>query len=146
MRLYFALMFLTLLCTIVVQAGDDSKKDQQALQGTWRVVETTGSGEKLPKSDVDKVTFVFDGEKWFQKIGDTIDNKGVFQVHAGKKPKAIDLVNEKGATLLGIYTLEGKTLKICASLPVEKVAQKRPSEFSSTKENGCMLIILERTI
>lgn len=121
--------------------GDDSKKDQQALQGTWSVVEVTFGGVRVPKGETENGTFVFEGDKFIQKSGKTVDKKGVFQLHAGKKPRAIDLVEEKGEKLLGIYVLEGKTLKICAAPPP---AQKRPSEFTSTKENGCLLIILER--
>lgn len=141
MRSCFPLMAFGVLCTAAVQAGDDSKKDQQALQGTWKVVEVTFGGEKVPKGETEKGTFVFEGDTFFQKTGKTIDKKGTFQVHAGKKPKAIDLVDEKGEKLLGIYGLEGTTLRICASPPP---APKRPSEFSSTKENGRLLIILER--
>lgn len=121
--------------------GEDSKKDQQALQGTWRVVEVTFGGEKVPKGETETGTFVFEGDKFVQKSGKTVDKKGTFQVDAGKNPRAIDLVDEKGEKLLGIYALEGKTLKICAAPPP---AQKRPSEFTSSKENGCLLIIMER--
>lgn len=126
---------------VQAKKGDDSKEDQQALQGTWSVVEVTFGGVKVPQGETENGTFVFEGDKFVQKSGKTVDKKGSFQLHAGKKPRAINLVDEKGEKILGIYALEGKTLKICAAPPP---AQKRPSEFTSSRENGCFLIILER--
>src|SRR5262245_47846544 len=105
------------------------------------VMEVIFMGDKVPKGEIENSTFVIEGDKFVQKSGKTVDKKGTFQVHAGKKPRAIDLVDEKGEKLLGIYAVEGKTLRICAA---PSPAQKRPSEFSSTKENGSLLIILER--
>jgi hypothetical protein len=39
--------------------ADDSKKDQQAFQGTWSVVEVTFVGEKVPMGETKNGTFVF---------------------------------------------------------------------------------------
>src|SRR6187399_2183172 len=108
MRFCIPLMVFCVLCTAVVQAGDDPKKDQQALQGIWRVVESTFVGEKVPKEATENGTFVFEGDKFLQKSGKTVDKKGAFQLNAGAKPKAIDLVDERGEKLFGIYVLEGK--------------------------------------
>jgi len=142
---FFALIVLCLSFATGVQGGDASKKDQQALQGTWRAVEITVFGEKLPKKEVDRARFRFDGDKWFQQTGKAIDKKGTFRVDAEKKMKLIDMRDdERGEKMLGIYSLKGKTLRICAILPSPEAVQKRPGEFSSTKENGCALFLLEK--
>jgi uncharacterized protein (TIGR03067 family) len=51
----------------------------------------------------------------------------------GKRPATIDLIYGPKDTLLGIYEVEGDTLRLCYSVPP---GASRPSEFSSKSDNA----------
>src|SRR5262249_44252161 len=58
--------------------------------------------------------------------------EGVYHLDPTKSPKQIDFttLGEFRKTGLGIYSLEGDTLKLCLSIDPEKVDQ-RPTEFAT---------------
>jgi uncharacterized protein (TIGR03067 family) len=113
-----------------VAGDDDAKKDMDALQGNWVMQVGESNGEKLPEEVAktykrtitkDKLTITRGGEELYQ---------GSFKIDPTKKPKSIDVTIEtgpnKGATMIGIYELDGDTLKVCMVPP----GTPRPSEFT----------------
>jgi uncharacterized protein (TIGR03067 family) len=59
------------------------------------------------------------------------------------RPRAIDLIVLEGKemkTLLGIYELDGDTLKICLS----EQSKVRPTEFKPDKDTKTGVVILKR--
>ncbi len=121
--------------------GDANKQDLEAIQGTWIIVEAIIRGEKVPKSQFVDLQVVFEGNKMLLKRNSKIDKEGVFKLDARKKPKTFDM----DGIFRAIYSLEKNTLKICEyHMAASQKNEKRPAEFSSTKENGCDLTILER--
>jgi uncharacterized protein (TIGR03067 family) len=136
----------------VLKREKPTKSDQEAIQGTWKVVDATLSGKKVEGTDLgekgvlhlEKLNLVFSIEvdKWHTKALDKTESQGTLTLDPEKKPKAIDLflADEKKAHL-GIYKLEGDQLTFCLPDPGN---EKRPSEFSSTKDNKCSLFVLER--
>ena len=137
---------LVLSAALAVDAGDATSKDLDALRGTWKVVELTELGEKLPDKELAPVEVVILGNKM------TINDDGKFReeitlkLDATKKPKAVDFHYSKGPNTgkveRGIYLLEGDTLIFCIN---EKKDGERPTEFASTKGNGCSLAVLKKT-
>lgn len=112
--------------------ADKPKEDKDALQGTWKVVRVEEGGQSKEDEDI---RMTFSGDEFSIKRGGQIAFKGKFKIDPSKKPKTIDLeITEdikdefKGKTGLGIYALEGDTLKLCASHPGET---ERPEEFSA---------------
>jgi uncharacterized protein (TIGR03067 family) len=69
---------------------------------------------------------------------------GTFVLDPGKKPKTIDIKftegPEKGNTSLGIYELDGDTLKICLTI----TAKDRPTEFAAKAKSGHGFEVLKR--
>jgi len=69
---------------------------------------------------------------------------GAFKVDATKKPKTMDMTPSEGRykdkTLLGIYELDGDTLKICFAEP----GKDRPTDFTSKAGSGVVLAIHKR--
>ncbi|HYV37714.1 MAG TPA: TIGR03067 domain-containing protein [Gemmataceae bacterium] len=142
------LIALTSLMTALVaipQGDDASKKDLDAMQGVWKVVELTESGEKLLEKETEPVEVTILANKM------SIHDKGQFReeitlkLDAKAKVKAVDFVYTKGGntgkTELGIYNLDGDKLTICMN---ETKGGARPTEFTSTKANGCSVAVLKR--
>jgi uncharacterized protein (TIGR03067 family) len=91
------------------------KKDLERLQGEW-ILNSVNGDEKTPFSGS---VFVVTNDK-FEWVG---SHRGTFTIDPTKNPKAIDMYFD--VVSLGIYEIEGKTLKIYAS------REKRPEKFST---------------
>ena len=65
-------------------------------------------------------------------------------IDPGKKPRTIDLVpadgKDKGKTFPGIYSFDGKQLKLC----FREVGKDRPADFATQADSGLVLFVLER--
>jgi len=144
-----------------------AKSDNELILGMWRGVSVEMNGQKMPQTILDmmKPTLTITAEKVTSKAeGDgakeflsiavksglltkdaaTVAEKGgegIYHLDSAKSPKTIDIVTLGGArkTALGIYTLDGDTLKLCLSIDPDKVAE-RPKEFS-TKEGEMRVIV-----
>ncbi len=128
--------------------GDDAKRDEYKLQGTWQVTEGVSEGKPIPKEQLERMKVVFAGEKMsiFPPDGDgkkTVES--TFTVDPGKKPKALDTTRleggAKGKTAKGIYELDGDTLKLCLTSRLEK---ERPTELAAPEKSGLVLLTLKR--
>ncbi len=124
---------------------DDVKKDKEKLQGAWKAVTAEADG-KL-QDDAEERRLTFSGDEFSLKKGEETMGKGKFKIDSSKKPKEIDLefVESKrdalrGKTVLGIYELDGDTLKWCWNKP----GGKRPKEFSSQAADVHLLVTLNR--
>lgn len=140
------------LVLFVLKREKPTKSDQETIQGSWKVVDAMVLGKKVEGTGLGEkgilhlatlnLLFIFEGDKWEGRALDKVESRGTFKLDSGKKPKTIDLrIADGDGTHLGIYRLEGNKLTLC--LP-DRSKEGRPSEFSSTMENKCSLIMLER--
>jgi uncharacterized protein (TIGR03067 family) len=144
-RRLLALAALALAATAVATAADEkddaNKKDLKALQGTWKVEKALRGGEEAPAGETEKSKFVFEGNKFMIDEGRPRKETATFTLDATQKPKTIDLtfamVKEAA---LGIYEVDGDTLKICFGGP----GKDRPKKMESEKGSGLLLIVLKR--
>jgi uncharacterized protein (TIGR03067 family) len=123
-------------------AEPDLSDDVKKVAGTWKGYVVDGRGEKPNQGPVkleitvkgDTITAVQDGSK---DLGE-----GTFTLKLAKSEKQMDAVRTKnpgkGQTFLGIYSLDGDTLKWCVS-PRKK---DRPTDFIT--KTGQFLLILKR--
>ena len=111
-----------------------ARKDQEKLQGTWKVV--SGELEGKPLRDAARSPkWVFAGEKV------TMGRESArYRLDPAATPRRIDLTNDVKETMLGIYQLDGGRLKICYGDPGEK----RPTEFATKPGAKVILVVLER--
>jgi uncharacterized protein (TIGR03067 family) len=114
--------------------GDVAKKEQEKLQGIWKVVSGEQGGKPLPDGAL-SLKFVFAGEK--VKTGEESTS---YRLDPAATPRRIDLTNDQKETMLGIYQLDGDRLKICYSDPGEK----RPTEFATKPGAKMLLFVLDR--
>jgi uncharacterized protein (TIGR03067 family) len=125
---------------------EEVKKIQEKLQGTWKPVSVEQRGES--KEDDEDHRLIFDGNKFRIKRGDDTMIQGTFKLDPSKKPKEIDMKitedengEHKGKTAIGIFALDGDTLKWCIAEPG---TTERPKEFSAPADTKFMFITLKR--
>jgi uncharacterized protein (TIGR03067 family) len=115
-------------------------KGLEPLQGTWEMQKLVGRGKDVPPEKAKAIVFRIAGDQ-LQRFVNDIDRKdpSTIKVDAGQKPAHLDLTpaKEGDPKMLGIYELDGDTLKICMS------SKKRPDKFDGT-EGDAILMILKR--
>jgi uncharacterized protein (TIGR03067 family) len=123
------------------------KKEMEKLQGKWVLVGGEREGEKIPEGALkeEKIVLTITGEKLsvsVTRMGETKTlDKGSYQiVDAGAKPKTIDLTGfpKPDVKMLGIYELDGNTLKICIG------ESARPKEFGSKAGSKSGVLVLRK--
>lgn len=132
----------------VLKAGGETetiKKDQKQMAGTWRVISYEKDGKQATAEQLEKTRSIFsaDGKAMVQREGKTIA-QGSIKIDPTKKPKQSETTYTegelKGKTVLGIYEIDGDSMKICFSLPGKDL----PTEFSSKPGSGHVLITYKR--
>ena len=115
---------------------DVVKKELKAMAGTWRPVSAENNGFKVPEDGLKDTRRALDADgKWTMRRGEeTVLQWKVKTLDPTKTPKEIDIEvasgEYKGVVYLGIYELEGDTLRICFAMPDRPV---RPTDFSAGK-------------
>jgi uncharacterized protein (TIGR03067 family) len=126
----------------VQSATAEEKKDQDLIQGSWRVVKLESKG-KANTGSFREDTWIFqDDELRMVGKGGQGDTyvKATFKLDSSKQPRTIDLSITEGAgkggkKRLGIYRMDGDKLTICQGVD-------RPKEFSG--KGPAILLELER--
>jgi uncharacterized protein (TIGR03067 family) len=113
----------------------DEKKDQDLIQGSWKVVKFEHDG-KVNKGPFREGIWVFKGKE--VTLRDERDKewfKGTFALDQDKKPRTIEITwsdgERKDKTEYGIYRIEQDTLMLCQG-------DERPKEFSGAGEAGLL--------
>lgn len=137
------LLTLVTLCVPFASAVAGEADDLKKLNGVWKgwVVEGRGDDPKQRRMQIEltikgnTIVGVEDGKK---DLGE-----GTFAIKHTSEGKQLDATRTKGqggrGTYLGIYSLDGDTLKWCVGNPPGKT---RPGELQS--KTGQFLIILTR--
>lgn len=123
---------------------DAVKKDVAQLQGEWSMVSGEIDTKPMPEALLKGSKRVAKGDETTVTIGGMLFMKAKFTVDPSKKPKTIDyMMTEgltKGKTQLGIYELDGDTVKFCFAKP----GQDRPTEFVTKEGSGRTLSVWKR--
>jgi uncharacterized protein (TIGR03067 family) len=141
--------FLVLVVSVALLAADAKddavKKEVEKFQGSWTGVSLEAGGQKAPDEFAKQNKITFTGDKYVQTMGGQTVEAGTQKLDPTKKPKTMDIsVTEgdmKGSTQLGIYEIEGDTLKICVA---EHGSKDRPTEFATKAGSRNMLIVLKK--
>ncbi len=141
---------LLVLAAGLLLGADDPKptagSDKDRLQGTWQAVSSQNDGRDDPDAQAHRLTFA--GETFTIRRDGHVMIKGTFRIDPDKKPKTIDMIlteaprdDQRGKTALGIYELDGDTLKWCVGRPGEG---ERPKEFAAKDGSRRMFVTLKR--
>ena len=127
-------LLLTLTAMAFTVRGEDSpaiKKELTLLQGEWSMVSGTANGESMPEEFRKQMKRVCKGDEITATMAGQIFLRAKITIDPTKTPKTIDYAMTdgltKGKTQLGIYEIDGDTLKSCFSAP----GAERPTDFSS---------------
>jgi uncharacterized protein (TIGR03067 family) len=125
-------------------AKDDLKKEMVRLEGEWLMVSGEANGFAMPKEMLKSGKRVAkDGETTIS-FGAQVYFRAKYTIDPSKKPRAIDYqMTEgptKGKTHLGIYELDGDTLKFCFAAP----GKERPTDFTAREGSGRTLSVWKR--
>ena len=109
----------------------DLDKEVRKFQGTWTFESSEAGGEKLPVGKLKELILTFEGLKHTVKKSEDVIQVGTQKIDPSKSPKTIDVTMaagpKKGTVMLGIYEIDGDTLKVC----FDPQGKKRPTEFKS---------------
>ena|SRR5438445_6060027 len=131
----------TLFCALglVISGGTGTRADDKAdvekefkkFHGVWTFESVEAGGKKAPADELKGLTVTFAGAKFTVKKGDEVIQAGTQKLDPSKSPKTIDVMMteglKKGAVMLGIYEIDGDTLRVC----FDEEGKKRPTEFKS---------------
>lgn len=117
-------------------AADEAKDDKDKLKGTWKVESAERDGQPLERAKQDVITFA-DDKITIKRPNST--EEATFKLDSAKKPQEITITPSEGKEkMLGIYQLDGDTLKICIS------RSERPTEFSAKAGSQQVLLVFKR--
>ena len=109
----------------------DLEKEVKKFQGTWTIESSVTGGKELTADELKGFILTFEGDKHTLKKGDDVFQVGTQKIDPSKSPKTIDVTitegPNKGKVMLGIYEIDGDTLKVC----FDPQGKKRPTEFKS---------------
>ena len=117
-----------------ILVADDSpavKAELDKLHGEWTMVSGKADGSPLPDFIVSRAKRVCDGDTITVTAGEQLIMKARVKIDPTQKPKTInfEIIDgpTKGKTQLGIYEVDGNTLKSCFAAPSEP----RPAKFET---------------
>jgi uncharacterized protein (TIGR03067 family) len=136
------------LCVGVVAAvpcfalGDDKKKEEAQIDGTWMATEAEMNGKKLPKTFSENLKLTLK-DKDYEVVAESPD-RGTVTYNNSADPKEMDIKGvegpNKGKTFLAIYELKDDKLTICYDLS----GKDRPTEFKTKPKTKLFLVTYER--
>ena len=124
--------------------GEDAAQNElKKIEGTWRFVSRVRvDGKPNPPEQLARWKLTITGEKWSVLEDGKLGNAGVHKFDPTKKPAQLDVLitkgEEKGSYHIGIYELEGDTMKVCLGFP----NKERPTSF--TPELGQYAVVFQR--
>jgi uncharacterized protein (TIGR03067 family) len=109
----------------------DLEKEVRKFKGAWTFESSETGGKELPTGELKELVLTFEGDKHTVKKGDDVIQVGTQKLDPSRSPKWIDVTMaegpHKGTVMLGIYEIDGDTLKVC----FDPEGKKRPTEFKS---------------
>jgi uncharacterized protein (TIGR03067 family) len=134
---------------VSIAAADEAanKKLLKDLEGDYKLTAAQRGGEAPPATFLDEIERVSikDGKLTisFKKDGKVDVKSATLTVDASKKPAHIDLKpeDEPKKEVFGIISIDDGTVKLCWG---DGPNSKRPTDFTSSKENMNFLLTLKR--
>lgn len=128
--------------TLVAADSPEPAPNGNVIKGIWATVSITTGGVKQPEDPTAGAALTaFDGTNFVQRQGLDVVQEGTYTVNPDKSPATIDMKitsgHEAGKTQLGIYQLDGQTLKLFVAPPG---AAKRPKSFSSSDSQNVFVV------
>ena len=88
--------------------------DTDAIQGQWVAKSISRDGQEVPAEIIKTIRLKIAGDRYDVVLPDTEDT-GRLVLRSSTTPKQMDIFSGQGATVLGIYSVEGNTMKVSYS-------------------------------
>jgi uncharacterized protein (TIGR03067 family) len=122
---------------------EDAKKDQEKMQGTWKVEKLMRDGMEAPADIREKMTVTITGNKMSIKIGEGAE-ESEFTLDPSTKPAHFDFklisMKEDTKTRYGLYKFDGESLTLCWT----RGGGERPKDFESKPGSLSALFALKK--
>jgi uncharacterized protein (TIGR03067 family) len=130
-----------LLIGLLLGADKPAVPDQKAIQGTWSLVGKEIDGAKVSDKAVQdsRVTLTLQSNRAVLKSKGKFVSGDAFRLDPTKNPRQIICNFKDGKHVVGIYVLEGDTLKICRA-----TGKAIPKGFETAKGEECWLLSRDR--
>jgi uncharacterized protein (TIGR03067 family) len=119
-------------------------EELQRFQGTWQIEAWEEAGQAISAADLKKRSVFFGGNIFVLRRDGKLFQAGAAQLDPGKSPRSINFSVKEGegkdGVMLGIYSLENDTLKIC----FDPEGQTRPEDFKPEAKAKFTLITLKK--
>jgi len=118
----------------------EAAADIEKLQGTWKAVSVQMDGADQPEYVKRGFTWIFKGKTFTNGLNaeQLKKNVGRYRIDPTKNPKEFEGLD--GDKAIGIYSLEGDTLKLCTA----PNGAERPTSFATKKGDQVGLVVLKR--
>jgi uncharacterized protein (TIGR03067 family) len=107
------------------------EEETKQFQGHWTLESSVTGGQDIPRDQLHGFVLIYEGDKHTLTYGDKVIQVGTQKIDPSKSPKAIDVTitggPSKGKVMLGIYEIDGATLKVC----FDPEGKERPTGFKS---------------
>ena len=139
----------SLLLAIGVGFADDEdarKGDKWKLKGKWQIVSIDVENKVIKRENVPsewKDTFEKDLFVEGERFGQVGYSNAMLELEETLVPKQLTVRDDNGKlAFLGIYALDGDTMKVCMNGDGSDV--RRPEDFVTSKGTPLLLIVLKR--
>jgi uncharacterized protein (TIGR03067 family) len=124
--------------------GPGAAEELQRFQGTWQLEGWEEGGKPLAADDLKKRGVFFGANLFLFRRDGKLHRAGTIQLDPSKSPATANLSVREGEgkddVMLGIYSLEGDTLRLC----FDPKGQNRPASFKPDAKSGFTLITLKK--
>ncbi len=138
------LVFAALVLVAPARAQDAAQREMAQLEGEWSMVSGEADGVPMPEATVKIGKRVARDGQTAITFGGQVYFKARFSIDPARKPKAIDYAMmegpTRGKTHLGIYELDGDTVKFCFAAP----GKDRPTDFTAKEGSLRTLSVWKR--
>ena len=132
------------LASLAPAADPAPRGDTAALMGTWTCAAAVVDGKPLAESVVKKLRLTIDAKRYKTERGGEVLFDSTYRIDPSKQPRQIEMIategDAAGQPALGIYSLDGDTLRMCYVMP----GGARPAKFESAPGSKAFLVTWKR--
>jgi uncharacterized protein (TIGR03067 family) len=138
-----AALIVVSVASVGLCADPKEPKADKALDGWWKPDSAVMAGKELSRDELKPRYLSLSDGNYMLNQGDQVD-QGTYKIDESDNPKTISFVvtkgEAKGKTILGIYELDKRSLRICFDVS----GKTRPTKFESKPDTQSFLASYHR--